>query len=112
MIGNNYQSTPFEFNFNSRSNQDQYELEKSDWCRITTPYNLVEGDINYPYMPIPNQLSQTVDIKGVETGSVDSIGIVTGGNNYKVHDQLVFGLEHLRTSHLNYQNLYLESQIL
>ena len=93
LIGNNYQSTPLEFNFNSNSNQDQYELEKSDWCRITTPYNLIEGDLNYPYMPIPNKLSQTVDVKGVESGNIQSIGIVTGGTNYKVHDPLVFNNE-------------------
>ena len=73
LLGDNYQSTPDEFNFTQYSNQDDYLLtkgklrkdmtlddvkEESTWntsfYRNTAPYNLIEGDEQYQYMPLPN----------------------------------------------------------
>jgi len=90
LIGNNFKSKPNEFNFKSSSNQDEIDLNKTNWSRNTQPYNSIN---NYSYLTIPNKLNQTVDVKFAESGSVDNIGIVTGGNNYKINDALVFDEE-------------------
>ena len=90
LIGDKYQSTPEEFNFTQFSNQDDYILEESNWYRNTAPYNLIEGDVRYPYMPIPNSLLQTIDVKGTQPGSIQSIGITTGGKNYRVGNKVIF----------------------
>ena len=90
VIGENYHSNPIDFNFDKTSNQDQYDIVQNGWRRNTTPYNLIESDIEYPYINIPNKLSQTSTVKYVSPGKVENIGIVTGGIGYRVGDPLVF----------------------
>jgi len=90
LVGDNYQSTPDSFNFTQYSNQDDYLLEEDSWYRNTSPYNLIEGDIRYPYLPIPDSLLQTVDIKGTQPGVIENIGITTGGKNYRIGNKVVF----------------------
>ena len=91
LIGKNYYSTPNDFNLLDSSNQDAYELENSDWCRNTVPYNLIhDNEAYYPYMPLPNNLSQTIDVVGTKFGVLESIGIETGGKNYQMGDKVVF----------------------
>ena len=91
LIGKNYYSTPNDFNILSTSNQDDYNLDNSKWCRITTPYNLIHDDeIYYPYMPLPDKLSQNIKILGTQPGVLESIGIETGGKNYQIGDKVVF----------------------
>ena len=66
-------------------------MDGSKWCRNTTPYNLIyDGKVYYPYMPLPNNLSQNIDVIGTKPGVVESIGIETGGKNYKIGDKVVF----------------------
>ena len=90
LIGDNYKSTPHNFNFLWDSNQDDYELNDSGWYRNTQPYNLIDNKLTYSYAYIPNKLDQTVDVKAVVPGVVEKIGIDTGGNNYRVGDAIVF----------------------
>ena len=91
LIGKNYYSTPNDFNLLTSSNQDDYNLENTKWCRNTTPYNLIHNDkAYYPYMPLPNNLSQTIDVVGTKPGVLESIGIETGGRNYKLGDKVIF----------------------
>ena len=90
MVGENYHSTPNDFNFSSYSNQDQYLLEDTDWSRITEFYNFIEGTLEYPYVYIPNNLKQTLDVKKGSPGTLDRIGITTGGDLYKVGDKVLF----------------------
>ena len=90
LIGNNFKSTPNKFNFSSYSNQDQIKLENTNWSRITELYNLIEGNLEYPYVYIPNDLKQTLEIKTGIPGKIDKIGITTGGQLYQVGDKLVF----------------------
>ena len=54
---------------------------------ITKLYN---DKAYYPYMPLPNNLSQTIDVVGTKPGSLESIGVETGGKNYQVGDKVVF----------------------
>ena len=90
LIGNSFKSKPNEFNFQKDSNQDDLDLNQTNWARNTYFYNLINGTASYSYITIPNELNQTVDVKFATPGFVESVGIVTGGQNYKVNDELVF----------------------
>ena len=50
----------------------------------------MDGEVQYEYVYIPDKLKQTAKIKNVESGKVDTIGIETGGSNYKVGDPIEF----------------------
>ncbi len=90
LIGNYFKSVPNEFNFSRSSNQDDIDLNETDWVRNTTPYNLLKDNADYSYLNLPNSLNQTVSIKYASPGSIESVGIITGGSNYKVNDKIIF----------------------
>ena len=91
LIGENYYSSPNDFNFLNSSNQDDYKVGDNEWRRNTTPYNLIDDNKTYyPYLPIPNNLSQTIDVAGTKPGVIESIGIETGGANYQVGNTVLF----------------------
>jgi len=89
-IGNSFKSRPIDFNFLKNSNQDDIDLNQTKWSRNTYFYNLINGNSSYSYLTVPNELNQTVDVKFASPGSVESVGIVTGGENYKVNDNILF----------------------
>lgn len=86
LIGNSYASAPNQFNFIPSSNQDEIDLNSSEWQRNTYAYNLSE----YSYLNIPNDLKQTALITFASPGSVNDVEIVSEGNNYRVNDEIVF----------------------
>ena len=90
LIGQNYYSNPIKFNFDKLSNQDNINLNKTNWIRNTKPYNLTSNNKSYEYVNTPNLLNQSIEIKSVIPGSIDSVAISTGGTGYKVNDSLVF----------------------
>jgi len=90
LIGKNYKSKPNEFNFKKSSNQEEIDLNKINWSRNTSYYNLINENGSYDYLTVPNLLNQTADVKYASPGFIENIGIVTGGNNYKVNDSVVF----------------------
>ena len=90
LIGDSFNSKVNTFNLQRLSNQDSIDLNNTNWSRNTTPYNLIDGNLNYEYLAIPDDLKQTVDITSVTPGSVDSIGISTGGYNYQVGESVIF----------------------
>ena len=90
VLGDKYYSKPIDFNFETSSNQDQYDVESNNWCRNTVSYNLREDGIDYPYIYSPNNLSQTGKITSTNRGAVQRIDVKTGGDNYKVGDILNF----------------------
>jgi len=90
LIGDAFKSIPNEFNFKTASNQDDLDLNQTNWLRFTTPYNIINGTASYSYLPTPNNLNQTVDVKYALPGSVENIGINSGGNGYKVNNSIVF----------------------
>ena len=89
VIGHNYKSIPNTFNFNPESNYDSFDIT-SDWRRNTQPLNIIEDNLEYPYFYVPNKLNQTATINSTSFGSVDSVGIVTGGSGYRINETLVF----------------------
>ncbi len=90
VIGENYQSIPNKFNFRLESNQNDYDLVENGWRRNTYPLNLIEGDSEYPYLYIPNKLNQTANVSSTTPGKISSVGIITGGNEYRIGEELVF----------------------
>ena len=101
VIGENYHSIPDKFNFKLESNQDNYDLVSNGWRRNTLPLNLIEGDSEYPYIYIPNKLNQTADIVSTTPGKISKVGIVTGGNQYRIGEELVFNNNETSGSNLS-----------
>ena len=92
-IGNNFKSRPNEFNFKKSSNQEDIDLNQTNWSRNTTPYNLTENGASYNYLELPNSLNQSVKIKFASPGSIEKIEVILGGSEYKIGDKVVFDNE-------------------
>ena len=91
LIGENFNAKPEGFNYERLSNQDDINLNDTNWVRNTYPYALDKDNSGYDYLIEPYTYStQDSLIKFVEKGGIDGVGIVTGGANYKVGDKLVF----------------------
>ena len=92
-VGNSFKSKPNKFNFEKNSNQDNINLNETNWSRNTTPYNLMENGISYKYLEIPNSLNQSLETKYAFPGFIESAIVISGGENYKIGDKLVFDNE-------------------
>ena len=57
---------------------------------IRDRYNLMDDKLQYEYLTIPNNLKQVTDITAIGPGGVDIVGIDTGGQSYRVGDEVVF----------------------
>jgi hypothetical protein len=91
LVGNTFKSKPNPFNFDKTSNQNSYNLNRSDWFRNTKPYNLTENNSYYDFLFQPNKSKNLIiNINEISKGSIEAIGIVTGGNNYQVNDSIIF----------------------
>jgi hypothetical protein len=92
-IGNNFKSRPNEFNFKKLSNQENIDLNQTNWSRNTTAYNLTENGVSYNYLELPNNLNQTLETTFASPGSIENIEIISGGLGYKIGDKVVFDNE-------------------
>jgi hypothetical protein len=91
IIGNYFKSKPIEFNFLPSSNQDDLDFKSLKFLRNTTPYNLNKEKSGYEYILDPNKIhAQLTEVKNSTTGSIQSVGIITGGDGYRVGDTIVF----------------------
>ena len=94
MVGDNFHAKPNEFNFKKIANQDDFDFNQSNYIKNTAPFNFIDGrSTRYKYLSLPSDLTQEIEITNAARGSVNSVGIVTGGNNYRVNDPLVFNEE-------------------
>jgi len=90
-IGNSFKHQPIEYNFESKSNQDDIDLNKTNLIRNTGPYNFLFTDTEYDYLVDPNNIQQQrTYVKSTTSGNLQSVGINTGGDGYKVGDEVVF----------------------
>jgi hypothetical protein len=89
VIGNNYKGVVDNFNFNPQSNYDSFVIS-NDWRRNTQPLNVIEDDLEYSYFYVPNKLNQTATVTATAPGIIDSVGIVTGGSEYRINETLEF----------------------
>ena len=91
VIGNSFYARRNEFNYKKTSNQVDYDIQSDGWFRNTTTYNTNDKFSGYDYIFDSNKIKkQTVDITGVSLGSLNEVGIFTGGRDYQVNDTLVF----------------------
>lgn len=88
-IGNNYKSTPNLFNFSPLANQS-FDLISLGLVRNTTPYGILDEGVSYSYLNNQNYNLGYSEIKQVSRGFVENIEVISGGNNYKVNDRIIF----------------------
>jgi len=90
-IGDTYYSTPIDFNLDRKSNQDNFDINNNFYFRNTTPYNLLKGNSTYDYfVESPKIHKQKTVVKSIYGGQVDFVGVVTGGFNYSIGDEVEF----------------------
>lgn len=91
VIGNTYKSIPVEFNFDIKSNQDEFDFTNVNIIRNTYKYNNFSKNSQYQYLPTPDEISnQNSIIDSIESGGIETVKIVSGGNNYQPGDNIVF----------------------
>ena len=90
-IGNTYHSVPNDFNFKLTSNQNEYDIQSDRWLRNTYFYNTNGNDNGYDYICNSNKDKiQNIEVTSASLGSVESVGILTGGIDYKINDSVIF----------------------
>ena len=90
-IGNKFKSQPNEFNFKNSSYQGKYDIVSDMWLRDTTSYGLTKDNVSYEFVTEPYKVyTESIDITSTSVGTIDNVGIITGGSGYKVGDKIVF----------------------
>ena len=51
---------------------------------------LLKTILEYSYFYVPNKLNQTATVTATAPGIIDSVGIVTGGSEYRINEVLEF----------------------
>jgi len=92
LIGESLHSTPDNLNYLKSTNHDDFTIETHGWIRNTKYYNLDDDVSNYAYIERPYKLTnnQISEVTYASPGGVDYVGILTGGQNYRVNDSLIF----------------------
>ena len=94
VIGNSFKFNPNQFNLKISSNQQEYDFESNGWFRNTDVYHLNDDRSGYNFIVNSSGIDpQSLKVTGASKGGVTNIGIVTGGNNYKVGDRVIFDNE-------------------
>lgn len=90
-IGDRYKSERIDFNFDSASNQDSIDLNQTGWSRNTAAILLKSSNSFYKYLLQPSEIyEQTAAVTSTLTGSVERVNVTSGGNDYKVGDNVIF----------------------
>ena len=91
-IGQKFHNKPDEFNFRKSSNQYEFDFQNSNYFRNTYVEGYTKQDTLYPFVNYPNRFKkQITQVQTISTGNIQSVGIETGGDLYKVGDNVVFG---------------------
>ncbi len=90
-IGDKYKSSRILDNFDPEINQNTFNFGQNDITRNTYYYTLNNSNSSYDFVINPSKnISQSAKISSVENSNLDSIGILTSGQNYKVGDVVNF----------------------
>jgi hypothetical protein len=91
VIGDIYKNKPIDFNFNQTTFLNEKYINDNKLLRNTTPYKLNNDNSEYEYLFNPNKIKeQNIILNSTNSGAVDSIKIINSGENYKVHDSVIF----------------------
>jgi hypothetical protein len=95
LIGDTYKSKPDLFNFKKESNQNDLDLNSTNWTRNTYPYNFARSRTFYNFLenPLSDGNFINAEVKSIGRGFVSGIEIVNPGKNYQPRDQIVFNNE-------------------
>jgi hypothetical protein len=94
IIGNYYKSKPIEYNLNYNNTQENFKFDKTGIIRNTRPYNTLSDNSIYEFFTQTKDLkSQDLLIRNTTKGTINSIQIISGGENYKVGDRVIFNNE-------------------
>jgi hypothetical protein len=89
-IGKTYRSSLIEENFLPSQNQD-YNFNESGLLRNTFPYGLNQPNVDNEFIFETGELSkQLSNVESVSSGFIESLDIISSGDNYKVGEKLVF----------------------
>lgn len=105
VIGSSYNSIPIDFNFNSDSNQDDFNLSDLFLIRNTYPYNSKSKFSEYKFIGNSNKNYKVKNskIRSVFDSGVDRIQTISGGENYKVGDSVIFDNSNTNGSGANFR---------
>jgi len=91
IIGNTFKSTTILFNYQITSNQNDTDFVEKKLIRNIKPYNFDSFNSFYNYLNKTNsEIREISKVKSISHGKITSVGITTGGNNYKVGDIVTF----------------------
>ena len=91
VIGNTFHSKRIDFNYSVLSNQTDYDIQSDEWLRNTKSYNTNNTHSGYDYIFDSNKIKkQSLEVTAASFGTVENIGIFTGGRNYQVNDRILF----------------------
>jgi hypothetical protein len=92
VIGNVFKSKPIEFNFDKKSNQNEIDINKTNWYRNTHPYCLKDRvSCDYKYLLSPNRIKDPIsEVKYSTFGQIEFVDVVVSGDNYQVGDKIKF----------------------
>lgn len=90
-IGNYYKSKKIDHNFQPNISQNTFDYFSTRLLRNTYFYFVDSENSSYDFLSNPNkEISQNSKIVSVQYSSLDSIGILTSGENYSVGDSINF----------------------
>ena len=91
VVGNTFKYRPDLFNFAGLANQTDYNIESNGWFRNTQAYHLNDDHSDYDFVLNSNDYEkQSLIASRTSKGSINGVGIVTGGNGYQIGDKLSF----------------------
>ncbi len=90
-VGPTFKFKPNNFNFLISSNQTDYDIESNGWFRNTDEYHLNDDRSGYQFIFNSNgEDKQGLRVTSTSRGTIESVGILTGGKDYSVDDRVVF----------------------
>jgi len=95
LVGDSYKSKPDLFNFKKESNQNDLDLNDTNWTRNTYAYNFAKSRTFYNFLenPLSDGNFINAEVKSIGRGFVSGLEIVNAGKNYQPRDQIVFNNE-------------------
>ncbi len=95
IVGSSYYGNPNGFNFSPQSNQKDIDVNEyktsTNLLRVTTPYNLISENTSYDFIVESNKIQpQITKVNSTSRGTVESVGIITGGHSYQYGDEVIF----------------------
>ena len=88
VIGNSFNSKPIDFNLKTLNDHNNIDFSKLNTYRNSNAYNIKKNNSGYDYF-LNYDDSVTLEVNSIESGSIESVGVITGGINYRVGDKIL-----------------------